>query len=89
MPIVLIEGSGMVEFSWRSGDYLISVESNNPEFFIERFIYKFTKQTDGEIKYITLKNKSIVEENDGSNQNLNLTKYMCFIAGSTKINKWT
>lgn len=26
-----------------------------------------------------MKNKSIVEENDGSNQNLNLTKYMCFI----------
>ena len=83
--ISLVRGKGMVRLRERKGEYLISIDSGNPEVVSERFTYRFCKENHGEIKEVTLKKKKTKPTEKQSESASNITPFRCFIAGSTRL----
>lgn len=81
--ISTINGKGFIRLSERKGTYLISIESKNKNIESERFEYTFNKNNHGSIKRVILKSKS--SKNQAIEQKKDLTRFMCFIAGSTRL----
>ena len=72
-----LKGKGFACIAEEKGDYLITIESDNKEIASEKFTHTFNSQNNGAIKSVTLK-RQVVKEGD-------ITRYMCFIAGSTRL----
>lgn len=83
--ISLVRGKGMVRLRERKGEYIISIDSGNPEVVSERFTYGFCKENHGEIKEVTLKKKQTTAPEKQSESASNITPFRCFIAGSTRL----
>ena len=81
--ISTINGKGFIKLSERKGTYLISIESKNKSIESERFEYTFNKSNHGSIKRVILKSK--ISKNLIKEQQNDLTRFMCFIAGSTRL----
>lgn len=81
--ISTINGKGFIKLSERKGTYLISIESKNKNIESERFEYTFNRNNHGSIKRVVLKSKST--KDSVKEQQNDLTRFMCFIAGSTRL----
>lgn len=80
-----IKGKGMVRLRERKSNYLISIDSNNPDIVGENFTYKFCRQNNGDVKQVTLKKKSSSESARPELLPSDITIIRCFIAGSTRL----
>jgi hypothetical protein len=80
-----LKGRGMVRLNEKKGDYLISIESENPEFVSEIFTHSFSKENDKKLKHIVLKQKSSFGAESAKEISSEVTEFTCFIAGSTRL----
>ena len=80
-----IEGKGMVRLLEKRGDYLISIDSENPNISGEKFTYRFCRRNSGEVMQVNLKAKSSGVSEQRAQTSSDITEFRCFIAGSTRL----
>lgn len=78
-------GKGLVRVKKMKGDYLISVDSDNPEIAGARFKYTFGARNGEDLKEVTLKRKAPIDATQSKGHSSEVTEFTCFIAGSTRL----
>lgn len=80
-----IEGKGMVRLREKRGEYLISIDSDDPKIEGETFIHSFCRKNSGDVMQVTLKARSYAVSELKKQASSEITEFRCFIAGSTRL----
>lgn len=80
-----VKGKGMLKLRQRKGDYLITIESDNPEIICESIAFRFCRSNNGEVRQICLKKKPAATPKASAQRPSDTTFIRCFIAGSTRL----